>query len=108
MTDTEDSTKTEIAVINTKLDIINENLKTLTHRLHENNTTTLSRNEWEMRNHYVDGKFQSLGREIGELRTEFRTDKRTTETRKPHWTSIVAVIVAMIVLSLDIISRYVI
>jgi flagellar biosynthesis chaperone FliJ len=98
-----EQTKIDIAVINTKLDTLTQHIEQLTRQVNVSNDSKVSRNEWEQRNHYVDGRFQALGREISELRIDIKTEK----TNKPHWTAIVGAIVVVVVLGLDIISRYV-
>lgn len=99
----DDSTRIDIAVINTKLDALTASVTELTKQIGLSNESKVSRNEWEQRNNYVDGRLQSLGREISELRIDIKTEK----TNRPHWTAIVGAVVVVIVLSLDVISNYV-
>lgn len=47
----------------------------------------VTRREWELRNTHVDNKFQSQGREIGQLRTEIAA-------RRHPWPAVAAAILA--------------
>lgn len=72
--------KTTLAIISARLDDIKQDIVELRDDQRIANRQSVSRNEWEQRNNYSDSKFSSLGREIGDLRTEINSK------RAPWWT----------------------
>lgn len=51
----------------------------------------VTRREWELRNAHVDNKFNEQGREIGQLRTEFRSE---VGSRRHPWPAVAAAFLA--------------
>lgn len=89
MTDNGDTElKVALGVIQTSLIDIREDIKQLRADQNMNVTTYVTRNEWALRNQTVNDKFESQGREIGDLRIEIRG-------RRVHWTAIASLLVAV-------------
>ena len=58
------------AVVVARLDDLRDDVKGLREELRASTANVVSRGEWVQRNAHVDGKFDTQGREIGQLRTE--------------------------------------
>lgn len=86
-----------LAVVVSRIDDIREDIAHVRTDVAELRTGFVSRGEWEQRNNYSDSRFASLGREIGDLRTEIRT------ARAPWW-SVAAVLVAGLSLTWAVLS----
>ena len=69
-----------LAIISSRLDDIKQDIVEIRDDQRLTNRQMVSRNEWEQRNNYSDNKFTSLGREIGDLRTEINSKSA------PWWT----------------------
>lgn len=60
---------------------------------------TVPRTEWVQRNGIVDERFQTMGREIGEMR-------RTEAARRTPWDRVVSIVLAAVALGLVIVFNY--
>ncbi len=72
-------------------------LKRIEQKLDMIPTAYVTREEWKMRNDTVNGRFQDMGREIGDLRGELKS-------KRVSWTAVGAFVFAGIATALSLIQ----
>jgi hypothetical protein len=95
-----------LAVVAARLDDLRNDVRAMRTELATHRAELVPRGEWEQRNHFVDGRFQEIGREVSTLRTETRSTvaalKAEVDGRRAPWWSVAAVAVAVVSLLVTI------
>ena len=86
MTDTMSNAALDVLI--SQVSDMREDIREMRDDLKEVTNNKVSYREWSQRNTEVNGRFQSMGREIGDLRTELRA-------KSAPWWTICAMIVAI-------------
>lgn len=95
---TETDLRETLAVVVSRLDGLAEDVAEMRRELREDRREYVTNSVWTQRNHLVDNKHASMGREISELRTEVRTKhaelKSELSSRRISWPVIAALAVS--------------
>jgi hypothetical protein len=83
-----DNTATQVAVVIARLDDVREDIAQLRDAITTSSAEKVGRGEWIQRNQHVDSRFQQLGREVAQLRTELAA-------RRLPWPAVAAVVVSI-------------
>lgn len=78
-----------IGVLASQIEFLRDDIKELRADVKEANDSKVSHREWAQRNAEVNGRFNTQGREIGDLRTELRA-------KSAPWWSVGAFITAVV------------
>lgn len=85
-----------LAVVVARLDDLRESVAELRLELRSSTANVVSRGEWTQRNNLVDGKFDTQGREIAQLRQDHAGDvaglRAELASRRAPWWSVIAAI----------------
>lgn len=81
-----------IETLSAKLDLLIKSVDDLREDSKQQDKEKVGTLLWEQRNIYVNERFQSLGREIGELRARLEAFKTQLENRRAPWWAIVSAI----------------
>lgn len=103
-----------LAVVAARLDDLREDVKGVRSDLAIHRAELVGRGEWVQRNQAVDTRFQEQGREIGQLRTDLNTKvagldgeikavEKAADAKRPPWTAVAAVVVAIVALAVTLI-----
>lgn len=89
--------KVSLGIIADQIRFLREDFRDLSRKLEESNENKVSHREWSQRNEHVNNRLASLGREIGDMRTEIRA-------KSAPWWSVTAMIVAGLSLAWTIVG----
>ena len=85
-----------LAVVVARLDDLREDMKALRAEVRSSTANVVGRGEWIQRTNLVDGKFDTQGREIAQLRQDHAGDvaglRAELASRRAPWWSVVAAI----------------
>lgn len=86
-----------LAVVVARLDDLRTDVQGLRNELHKSNENNVGRGEWSQRNNHVDTRLNSLGREVGDLRSQHERDIAAVRTdaasrNAPWWVWVAAVL----------------
>jgi hypothetical protein len=98
-------TDLSLDVVVSRLDDLREDVRDLRTDLAEQRTGQVSRGEWTQRNTLVDGRFDSHGREIGQLRADLAAVRSDTAPKRAPWWAVLAVVVAAGGVLVDLVGR---
>ncbi|ACV09821.1 hypothetical protein Jden_2184 [Jonesia denitrificans DSM 20603] len=80
-------TEATLAVVVARLDDLRADMQSLREEVRKSSENSVTRGEWGQRNQHVDTRINTLGREIGDLRTD-------VNSRRAPWWSVWAVALA--------------
>lgn len=92
-----------LAVVVARLDDLREDMKALRAEVRSSTSSVVGRGEWTQRNNLVDGKFDTQGREIAQLRQDHAGDvaglRAELASRRAPWWSVVAAIGSVVAIA---------
>jgi len=93
----EEIDSTSLGILATQIAYLREDISELRSEIRKQGDSKVSHREWSQRNEHVNNRLQSLGREIGDLRTELRA-------KSAPWWSVTAVVIAGIALAWNVLG----